>query len=190
LCITKHDVLDGLSGVNAGLMRYSNNRGESGNPYDERARGGVGMIIQGSSMVHPTGLAAAGVNEVWSDDSIPSYAHITRAVHEAGAKIFGQLSHLGRQGHGFATHRELWVKVGGMDAAYGAGTFEDVDYCFKVRTNFQKEVLFVPGFSGTHYVGGSIKKGAGRQGFNLALNQTVFRGRWARQLQWDEWRWL
>jgi 2,4-dienoyl-CoA reductase-like NADH-dependent reductase (Old Yellow Enzyme family)/thioredoxin reductase len=75
----------------------------------ERARGGVGLIIQGSSMVHPTGLAAAGVNEVWSDDSIPSYARITSAVHEAGAKIFGQLSHLGRQGHGFATHRELWA---------------------------------------------------------------------------------
>lgn len=75
----------------------------------ERARGGVGMIIQGSSMVHPTGLAAAGVNEVWSDDSIPSYARITEAVHEGGARIFGQLSHLGRQGHGFATHRELWA---------------------------------------------------------------------------------
>jgi 2,4-dienoyl-CoA reductase-like NADH-dependent reductase (Old Yellow Enzyme family)/thioredoxin reductase len=75
----------------------------------ERARGGVGLIIQGSSMVHPTGLAAAGVNEVWSDASIPSYALITNAVHEAGAKIFGQLSHLGRQGHGFATHRELWA---------------------------------------------------------------------------------
>ena len=75
----------------------------------ERARGGVGMIIQGSSMVHPTGLAAAGVNEVWSDDSIPSYARITAAVHDGGAKIFGQLSHLGRQGHGFATHRELWA---------------------------------------------------------------------------------
>ena len=75
----------------------------------ERARGGVGMIIQGSSMVHPTGLAAAGVNEVWSDDSIPSYAHIASAVHEAGSKLFGQLSHLGRQGHGFASHRELWA---------------------------------------------------------------------------------
>lgn len=75
----------------------------------ERARGGVGMIIQGSSMVHPTGLAAAGVNEVWSDESIPSYARITQAVHEGGALIFGQLSHLGRQGHGFATHRELWA---------------------------------------------------------------------------------
>ena len=34
----------------------------------ERAKGGAGLIIQGSSMVHPTGLAAAGVNEVWSDD--------------------------------------------------------------------------------------------------------------------------
>lgn len=75
----------------------------------ERARGGAGMIIQGSSMVHPTGLAAAGVNEVWSDESIPSYAHVANAVHEAGSKIFGQLSHLGRQGHGFATHRELWA---------------------------------------------------------------------------------
>lgn len=83
----------------------------------ERARGGVGMIIQGSSMVHPTGLAAAGVNEVWSDDSIPSYARITHAVHEAGAKIFGQLSHLGRQGHGFATHRELWAPSAVPDPA-------------------------------------------------------------------------
>lgn len=75
------------------------------------------MIIQGSSMVHPTGLAAAGVNEVWSDESIPSYARITQAVHEAGAKIFGQLSHLGRQGHGFATHRELWAPSAVPDPA-------------------------------------------------------------------------
>ncbi len=83
----------------------------------ERARGGVGMIIQGSSMVHPTGLAAAGVNEVWSDASIPSYAHVASAVHEGGAKIFGQLSHLGRQGHGFAAHRELWAPSAVADPA-------------------------------------------------------------------------
>jgi 2,4-dienoyl-CoA reductase-like NADH-dependent reductase (Old Yellow Enzyme family)/thioredoxin reductase len=75
----------------------------------ERAKGGAGLIIQGSSMVHPTGLAAAGVNEVWSDDSIPSYRLVASAVHDAGGKIFGQLSHLGRQGHTFASHRELWA---------------------------------------------------------------------------------
>lgn len=90
----------------------------------------------------------------------------------------------------FATRRELWTKVGGMDAVYGAGTFEDIDYCFKVRTIGEREVVFEPSMRGTHYVGGSIKRGAGRQGFNLPLNQTVFRGRWARALQWDEWRWL
>ena len=75
----------------------------------ERAKGGAGLIIQGSSMVHPTGLAAAGVNEVWSDESVPSYRMVSEAVHAEGAKIFGQLSHLGRQGNSFASHRELWA---------------------------------------------------------------------------------
>lgn len=83
----------------------------------ERARGGAGLIIQGSSMVHPTGLAAAGVNEVWSDDSIESYAMVAGAVHDAGAAIFGQLSHLGRQGHTFASHRELWAPSAIADPA-------------------------------------------------------------------------
>lgn len=83
----------------------------------ERAKGGVGLIIQGSSMVHPTGMAAAGVNEVWSDESIPGYAHVAEAVHAEGAKIFGQLSHLGRQGHTFASHRELWAPSAMPDPA-------------------------------------------------------------------------
>jgi 2,4-dienoyl-CoA reductase-like NADH-dependent reductase (Old Yellow Enzyme family)/thioredoxin reductase len=77
--------------------------------YAERARGGVGMIIQGSGMVHPTGLAAAGVNQLWDDSGIPSYRLVADAVHEHSAAIFGQLSHLGRQGHTFASHRELWA---------------------------------------------------------------------------------
>ena len=74
----------------------------------ERAHGGVGLIIQGSSMVHPTGLALPGVQGVWKDESIPAYASVVDAVHDGGAAIFGQLSHLGRQGHGFGT-RELWA---------------------------------------------------------------------------------
>ena len=83
----------------------------------ERAKGGAGLIIQGSSMVHPTGLAAAGVNEVWTDDSIPSYAMVAEAVHTAGGRIFGQLSHLGRQGNSFASHRELWAPSAVPDPA-------------------------------------------------------------------------
>jgi GT2 family glycosyltransferase len=87
----------------------------------------------------------------------------------------------------FMTRRNLWEKFGGMDPAYGLGTYEDVDYAFKVRESGSK-VLYEPAAWGYHYVGGSIKKGAGRQGFNLPLNATVFRGRWAQRLGWTEWK--
>ncbi|MYI56552.1 MAG: FAD-dependent oxidoreductase [Acidimicrobiia bacterium] len=83
----------------------------------ERAAGGVGLVIQGSSMVHPTGLAAAGVNEVYSDDGIPAYARVAEMVKAEGAAIFGQLSHLGRQGDTFAAHRELWAPSALADPA-------------------------------------------------------------------------
>ena len=83
----------------------------------ERAAGGVGLVIQGSSMVHPTGLAAAGVNEVYSDASIPAYARVAGMVQAEGAAIFGQLSHLGRQGDTFAAHRELWAPSAVADPA-------------------------------------------------------------------------
>ncbi|WP_132975796.1 oxidoreductase [Pseudonocardia dioxanivorans] len=75
----------------------------------ERARGGVGLIIQGSGIVHPTGLTFGGINQVWDDAGIAPYARVVDAVHEHGAAIFAQLSHLGRQGSGFPSHRELWA---------------------------------------------------------------------------------
>lgn len=83
----------------------------------ERAAGGVGLVIQGSSMVHPTGLAAAGVNEIYSDSGIEAYARVAQMVQAEGAGIFGQLSHLGRQGDTFAAHRELWAPSAVADPA-------------------------------------------------------------------------
>ena len=85
--------------------------------FAERAKGGVGMIIQGSAMVHPTGMATGGVNEIWSDAAIPSYRMLADAVHEHGAAMFGQLSHLGRQGHTFGMQRELWAPSAVPDPA-------------------------------------------------------------------------
>ena len=60
-------------------------------------------------MVHPTGFPTAGVNEVWSDASIPSYRLVSDAVHEHGGVIFGQLSHLGRAGQTLRQQREMWA---------------------------------------------------------------------------------
>lgn len=75
----------------------------------ERARGGVGLIIQGSVMVHPTGLATAGMNHAWDESCIPGYRMLTEAVHAEGARILAQVSHLGRQGDSVANQRELWA---------------------------------------------------------------------------------
>lgn len=84
----------------------------------ERAKGGTGLIIQGSAMVHPTGLALPGVQEAWSEESVAANAAVSEAVHEHGAAIFGQLSHLGRQGHSFTSQRELWAPSAVADASH------------------------------------------------------------------------
>ncbi len=87
----------------------------------------------------------------------------------------------------FLTRRSVWEKLGGFFAGYGKGTFEDIDYCFGVRSGGQR-VVYVPEARGYHFVGASMVTGAERQGFNLPLNETIFRGRWAHMLAWTEWR--
>lgn len=75
----------------------------------DRAKGGVGLIIQGSSIVHPTGLTFGGINQIWNDKAIESYRKVTSAVKKEKTAIFAQLSHLGRQGTCFPSQRELWA---------------------------------------------------------------------------------
>lgn len=87
----------------------------------------------------------------------------------------------------FITRRSLWNEIGGLNEMYGAGTFEDMEYCFAAR-HLEQKVIYLPEAWGYHFVGGSMKQGAGKQGFNLSLNKTMFRGRWAGMLSWDEWR--
>jgi GT2 family glycosyltransferase len=87
----------------------------------------------------------------------------------------------------FMTRRELWQRAGGLATVYGAGTYEDMEFCFAVRS-FGAKVVFNPEARGYHYVGGSIKQGAGKGGFPLSVNATIFKGRWAQHLQWDAYR--
>lgn len=88
----------------------------------------------------------------------------------------------------FLTRRSMFAQTGGFNTEYGVGTFEDMDFCYVAREEMGKKVVYCPTAWGYHYVGGSIKKGANQMGFNLSLNSTVFRGRWAGALQWDEWK--
>ena len=89
----------------------------------------------------------------------------------------------------FMTRRSLWNQIGGFASVYGAGTYEDIEYCFAVRSLGNK-VIFTPESRGHHYVGGSIVQGAGKSGFPLAVNSTIFKGRWAHALEWDTYKFL
>lgn len=87
----------------------------------------------------------------------------------------------------FATRRNIFEPSGGFDPVYGKGTYEDVDYCFKVRAG-GKKVVYTPRAVAYHKVGGSIVDGANKESFNLTINEQIFKGRWLRFMAWDEWR--
>ncbi|MCC7047409.1 MAG: FAD-dependent oxidoreductase [Alphaproteobacteria bacterium] len=64
--------------------------------YAARARGGVGLIITGSTSVHPTStskLMPALAN--WDESVLEPYRRVADAVHLYGARIFAQLNHAG-----------------------------------------------------------------------------------------------
>ena len=63
--------------------------------HEERARGGVGLIVFESQAIHPTGKMSRRFVDAWDPKIIPAHRRITDSVHAHGAKIFGQLTHGG-----------------------------------------------------------------------------------------------
>ena len=71
---------------------------------EERARGGVGLMITGAAVVHPTSrFPARIIVEAWDPEGVPALRLRTDVVHRHGARIFGQLIHLGRESPGGQT---------------------------------------------------------------------------------------
>ena len=63
--------------------------------HEERARGGVGLIITESQAVHPSGKMSARFLNAWDPAIIPGLAKVAAGVHAHGARIFAQLTHGG-----------------------------------------------------------------------------------------------
>lgn len=61
--------------------------------HEERARGGVGLIILESMEIHPTGKMSRRFINARHPAVVPGLARIADAVHAHGAKLFGQLTH-------------------------------------------------------------------------------------------------
>ncbi|MGD0885908.1 MAG: NADH:flavin oxidoreductase [Thermodesulfovibrionales bacterium] len=65
--------------------------------YCDLTRGGVGLIITGNALVHPSGRSVRQMLCIHSDIYIRGLRNLTDAVHELGGVIAIQLVHGGRQ---------------------------------------------------------------------------------------------
>ena len=65
--------------------------------YEERAKGGCGLIILGELSLHPTDRPYEQMIEVYDEKVIPGFLELTSAIHRHPAKIFAQLNHSGFQ---------------------------------------------------------------------------------------------
>lgn len=64
-----------------------------------RQRASAGLIISEATVVTPLGIGYADTPGIWSDEQVNGWRQITRAVKEAGGRIFLQLWHVGRVSH-------------------------------------------------------------------------------------------
>ncbi len=65
--------------------------------YEERAKGGAGLVIVETLIVHPTSQPLMNEAFAFDEREVPRYRELTAAVHRHDAKIFGQIAHGGRQ---------------------------------------------------------------------------------------------
>ena len=66
--------------------------------YEARAAGGVGLIVTGGTDAHAsTAYRGRRAIEAFESASIPALEKVAQAIHRHGAKIFGQIAHLGRE---------------------------------------------------------------------------------------------
>lgn len=64
-----------------------------------RQRSSAGLIISEGTQVSPTGKGYMATPGIYSDAQVEGWKRITKAVHEAGAKIVAQIWHVGRITH-------------------------------------------------------------------------------------------
>ena len=66
--------------------------------FERLARGGVGLVIAGAMVVHPTSALRSGkLVEGYQDAVVPAMREKAEVVHRHGARLIGQLVHLGRE---------------------------------------------------------------------------------------------
>ncbi|MFN8557034.1 MAG: FAD-dependent oxidoreductase [Dehalococcoidia bacterium] len=77
--------------------------------YAERAKGGVGMIIQESGQIMPAATLGPKSIRGWDPAVVPHARRVTEAVHQHGAHIVWQILHSGRQMASMWSREYIWA---------------------------------------------------------------------------------
>ncbi len=87
--------------VSTGHETHLNDRGMIGEAmiayHEARARGGAGLIVTEVALVHPSAVFVAEPIRVDTDDCIPGYRALAKALHGHGCGLIAQLFHPGRE---------------------------------------------------------------------------------------------
>jgi 2,4-dienoyl-CoA reductase-like NADH-dependent reductase (Old Yellow Enzyme family) len=79
-------------------------------------RASAGLIISEATAVTPMGVGYADTPGLWSDEQVQGWKAITKAVHQAGGRIFAQLWHVGRISAPMFLNGELPVSASAIAA--------------------------------------------------------------------------
>lgn len=88
-------------------------------------------------------------------------------------------------GAALLVRRELFMKAGMFDLAYGLGTWEDVDLCVSIR-DMGYNIVVVPEAQAVHYTGATAE--FYRMGYPLQVNMVHFMSKWQKKLNVTSWR--
>ncbi|MGV1049073.1 MAG: FAD-dependent oxidoreductase [Solirubrobacterales bacterium] len=91
--------------------------------WEERARGGVALVITGAQLVHRSSLGhLAQPSEGWRPEVVARYRALAEAVHRHDCRVFVQLGHWGTEDSGTTfldNFRELWSSSDVPSAIFG-----------------------------------------------------------------------
>ncbi len=86
--------------------------------YQERAKGGCGLITTEELTVHPSDLAYAKLVDAFKPGVVPGFQKLTQTIHQYETKIFAQLNHNGMQADGTLSGLPVWGPSRGRDPLF------------------------------------------------------------------------
>ena len=136
--------------------------------------------VVGAKLLFPDGSLQEAGGRIFRDGTGINFGKFDREAESPLYNFVREVDYC--SGAALATPRALFESIGGFDTTFRPAYYEDVDYCFTVRSRGRK-VLYQPAARVIHVEGGTsgtdLSTGAKRY---QAVNREKFVGKWRRQL--------